>query len=78
MGLLFDNLENKFVARGRKQGFKERYLQGYNQGFEQGFKQGIEQKYAQWNEWVADNPEIKKLIDEGRVSPPPNMDNCRK
>ena len=58
MGLLFDNFENKFIVRGRKQ---ER-----------------EQAHVQINEWVAENPEIKKLIDEGRVSPPPNMDNDRK
>ena len=58
MGLLFDNFENKFVVRGRKQ---ER-----------------EQAHVQINEWVANNPEIKKMIDEGRVSPPPNMDNDRK
>ncbi len=62
MGLLFDNFENKFVVRGRKQGLK----------------QGQEQAHVQINEWIADNPEIKKLIDEGRVSPPPNMDNDRK
>ncbi len=66
MGLLFDNFENKFVVRGRKQGLK------------QGIEQEREQAHVQINEWVADNPEIKKLIDEGRVSPPPNMDNDRK
>ena len=62
MGLLFDNFENKFVVRGRKQGIE----------------QEREQAHVQINEWVANNPEIKKMIDEGRVSPPPNMDNDRK
>ncbi len=58
MGLLFDNFENKFVVRGRKQGRK--------------------QENAQWSAWIADNPEIKDLIDEGRVAAPPKSDGDRK
>lgn len=73
MGLLFDNFESKSVVRRRKQGFKERYLQGYKRGFKLGLEQAREQAHIQINEWVADNPEVKKLIDEGRVSPPPYM-----
>ena len=70
MGLLFDNFENKFVVRGREQGIK--------QGIEQGREQGIEQERGQWNAWFADNPEVKKLIDEGLVAPPPMSDDARK
>ena len=55
MGLLFDNFENKFVVRGRKQGQK--------------------QANARWSAWMTDNPEIKKLIDEGKVATPPKSDN---
>ena len=54
MGLLFDNFENKFVVRGRKQGQK--------------------QANARWSAWMTDNPEIKKLIDEGKVATPPKSD----
>ena len=65
MGLLFDNFENKFVVRGRKQGQK------------QGEKQGEKQANARWSAWMTDNPEIKKLIDEGKVATPPKSDNDR-
>ena len=53
MGLLFDNFENKFVVRGRKQGQK----------------QGEKQANARWSAWMTDNPEIKKLIDKARLQP---------
>ena len=59
MGLLFDNFENKFVVRGRKQGEK----------------QGEKQANARWSAWMTDNPEIKKMIDEGRVATPPKSDD---
>ena len=55
MGLLFDNFENKFVVRGRKQGQK--------------------QANARWSAWMTDNPEIKKMIDEGKVENPPKSDD---
>ena len=55
MGLLFDNFENKFVVRGRKQGEK--------------------QANARWGAWITENPEIKKMIDEGKVATPPKSDN---
>ena len=51
MGLLFNNFENKFVVRGRKQA------------------------NARWSAWMTDNPEIKKLIDEGKVATPPKSDD---
>ena len=51
MGLLFDNFENKFVVRGRKQGQKE--------------------AYARWKAWISENPDIKQLIEEGKVETPP-------
>ena len=54
MGLLFDNFENKFVVRGRKQ--------------------GQEQENARWSDWLADNPEVKRLIDEGKVATPPKSE----
>ena len=57
MGLLFDNFENKFVVRGRKQGQK--------------------QANARWSAWMTDNPEIKKMIDEGKVATPPKSDDDR-
>ena len=78
MGLLFDNFENKFVVRGREQGIKQGIEQGREQGIEQGREQGIEQERGQWNAWIADNPEIKKLIDEGLVPMPPDPDNGKK
>ena len=61
MGLLFDNFENKFVVRGRKQGLE----------------QGQEQADARWSAWITNNPEVKKLIDEGKVATPPNSDDNR-
>ena len=53
MGLLFDNFENKFVVRGRKQGQK--------------------QVYAEWSAWIAGDPEIKKLVEAGKVRIPPGL-----
>lgn len=50
MGLLFDNFENKFVVRGRKQGH--------------------EQANAQWSEWIADTPELRELVESGKVRIP--------
>lgn len=66
MGLLFDNFENKFVVRGREQGIEL--------GIKQGLEQGEEQANARWSAWLTDNPEIKKLIDEGKVATPPESD----
>ena len=57
MGLLFDNFENKFVVRGRKQGQKE----------------GQEQEKARWHAWIADDPEISKLVESGKVRIPPEL-----
>ena len=57
MGLLFDNFENKFVVRGRKQGQKE----------------GQKRANAQWNAWIADNPEIRELVEAGKVRIPPEL-----
>ena len=65
MGLLFDNFENKFVVRGRKQGME--------QGVKQGVKQGQEQTIAQLNTWIADNPEIRELVESGKVRIPPEL-----
>ena len=67
MGLLFDNFENKFVARGRKQGIE--------QGIGIGIEQGIEQSKDKLNTWVEENPEVKKLIEEGKVTMPLERDN---
>ena len=53
MGLLFDNFENKFGVRGRKQGRK--------------------QENAQWSAWIADNPEIRELVESGKVRIPPEL-----
>lgn len=61
MGLLFDNFENKFVVRGRKQGLK------------QGLAQGEKQTKAQWSEWIADNPEVRELVESGKVRIPPEL-----
>lgn len=61
MGLLFDNFENKFVVRGRKQGRK----------------QGHDQANALWSAWLTDNPEIEKLIEEGKVAAPPQQPTDR-
>ena len=55
MGLLFDNFENKFVVRGRKQ--------------------GLEQAKDKLNTWVEENPEVKKLIEEGKVTMPLEWEN---
>ena len=57
MGLLFNNFENKYVARGRKEGLS----------------QGEERADARWSAWIADNPELKKLIEEGKVVAPPGL-----
>ena len=57
MGLLFDNFENKFVVRGRKQGEK----------------QGEEREKARWHAWIADDPEISKLVEAGKVRIPPEL-----
>ena len=59
MGLLFDNFENKFVVRGRKQGLE----------------QGKEQEKTRWKAWLADNPEVRKLIEEGKVATPLEADD---
>ena len=53
MGLLFDNFENKFVVRGRKQ--------------------GQERENARWHAWIADEPEISKLVKWGKVQIPPEL-----
>ncbi|MCY4580371.1 MAG: hypothetical protein OXD31_15175 [Chloroflexi bacterium] len=53
MGLLFDNFENKFVVRGRKQ--------------------GQERENARWHAWIADDPEISKLVESGKVRIPPEL-----
>ena len=71
MGLLFDNYENKFVVRGRKQGIE----QGIGIGIEQGIDLGIEQSKDKLNTWVEENPEVKKLIEEGKVTMPLEQDN---
>ena len=85
MGLLFDNFESKSAVRSRKPGLKQRfeeaYRRGYEQGFEeayrrgyeQGFKQGVEQVYARWRAWIADNPEIRELVESGKVRIPPEL-----
>lgn len=86
MGLLFDNFESKSAVRGRKLGLKQRFEEAYRRGYEeayrrkyeQGFKQGVEQVYARWRAWIEDNPEVKKLIEEGKVSAPPWLDNDKK
>ena len=79
MGLLFDNFENKFVVRGRKQGIEQGIGIGIEQGIEQGIgigiEQGIEQSKDKLNTWVEENPEVKKLIEEGKVTMPLERDN---
>ena len=86
MGLLFNNFENKYVARGRKEGLERGLEQGLSQGREQGLSQGREQGLeqgeeradARWSAWIADNPELKKLIEEGKVVAPPGANNGKK
>lgn len=85
MGLLFDNLENKFVVRGRKQGIEQGLKQGMEQGLKQGMEQGVKQGVKQgekqgqeranahWNTWIADNPEIRELVESGKVRIPPEL-----
>ena len=73
MGLLFNNFENKYVARGRKEGLEQGLEQGLSQGREQGLSQGEERADARWSAWIADNPELKKLIEEGKVVAPPGL-----
>ena len=79
MGLLFDNFENKFVVRGRKQGIEQGIgigiEQGIGIGIEQGIDLGIEQSKDKLNTWVEENPEVKKLIEEGKVTMPLERDN---
>ena len=65
MGLLFDNFENKFVVRGKEQGLK------------QGRKQGHDRANALWSAWLTDNPEIEKLIEEGKIAAPPEQPSDR-
>ena len=55
MGLLFDNFENKFIVRGRKQGEKR--------------------ANARWGAWIADDPEIQKLVESGKVKIPSELQN---
>ena len=75
MGLLFDNFENKFVVRGRKQGIEQGIGIGIEQGIGIGIEQGIEQSKDKLNTWVEENPEVKKLIEEGKVTMPLERDN---
>ncbi len=57
MGLLFSPVKNRFVA----------------QGVAQGIAQGEKKADARLEAWLASNPEIQKLIDEGKAKPPPTL-----
>ena len=46
MGMIFKELDNKWVKKGREQGRK----QGFEQGREQGLEQGREQEYKRITE----------------------------
>ena len=57
MGLLFSPVKNRFVA----------------QGVAQGIAQGEKKADARLEAWLASNPEIQKLIDEGKAKAPPTL-----
>ena len=57
MGLLFSPVKNRFVAEGEKIGEKR----------------GEMRRHADWNAWLASNPEIQKMVDKGEVTPPPTL-----
>ena len=48
-----------------------------NRFFTEGEKKGQKQANARWSAWITDNPEIKKMIDEGKVENPPKSDDDR-
>ena len=81
MGLLFSPVKNRFVAQGVAQGIAEGIEQGIEQGVAQGLAQGVAEGIAQGEKkadarleaWLASNPEIQKLIDEGKAKPPPTL-----
>ena len=69
MGLLFSPVKNRFVA----QGIAEGVAQGLAQGVAEGLAQGEKKADARLEAWLASNPEIQKLIDEGKAKAPPTL-----
>ena len=65
MGLLFSPVKNRFVAQG--------IAQGLAQGVAEGIAQGEKKADARLEAWLASNPEIQKLIDEGKAKAPPTL-----
>ncbi len=39
----------------------------------EGEKIGEMRRHADWNAWLASNPEIQKMVDKGEVTPPPTL-----
>ena len=81
MGLLFSPVKNRFVAQGIAEGIEQGVAEGIEQGVAQGLAQGVAEGIAQGEKkadarleaWLASNPEIQKLIDEGKAKPPPTL-----
>ena len=73
MGLLFSPVKNRFVAQGVAQGIAEGVAQGLAQGVAEGIAQGEKKADARLEAWLASNPEIQKLIDEGKAKAPPTL-----
>ena len=73
MGLLFSPVKNRFVAQGIAEGIEQGVAQGLAQGVAEGLAQGEKKADARLEAWLASNPEIQKLIDEGKAKPPPTL-----
>ena len=39
----------------------------------EGEEKGEMRGYADWNAWLASNPDIQKMVDKGEVTPPPTL-----
>ncbi len=39
----------------------------------EGEERGEMRRHADWNAWLASNPEIQKMVDKGEVTPPPKL-----
>ena len=75
MGLLFSPVKNRFVAQGIAEGIEQGVAQGIEQGVAEGIAQGEKKADARLEAWLASNPEIQKLIDEGKAKPPPTLND---
>ena len=73
MGLLFSPVKNRFVAQGIAEGIEQGVAQGLAQGVAEGIAQGEKKADARLEAWLASNPEIQKLIDEGKAKAPPTL-----